>query len=129
MPAHTPEDVHPTFAKLFSAGDLDGVMALYDPGAQLIPQPGASPVSGPTIRQVLQGFLALQPSISIETTGLVTTKDVALLRSHWTLKGKGADGRPVEMSHRSIEVVRRQPDGTWRFVIDDPFGGDPVVEP
>jgi ketosteroid isomerase-like protein len=124
MPAHTPEDVHPTFAKLFSAGDLEGVMALYEPGARLIPQPGASPVSGPAIRQVLQGFLALQPSISIQTTGVVKTQDVALLQSQWTLSGKGADGQPVEMSHRSVEVVRRQPDGTWRFLIDDPFGGE-----
>ena len=124
MPAQSPEDVHPIFANLFSAGDLEGVMALYEPGARLIPQPGASPVSGPAIRQTLQGFLALRPSISIRTTGVVTTQDVALLRSQWTLSGKGADGRLVEMSHRAIEVVRRQPDGTWRFLIDDPFGGE-----
>ena len=123
MSVHTPEDMHPTFAKLFSAGDLDGVMALYEPEAQLIPQPGAPPVSGAAIRGALQGFLALKPSISIQTTGVVKTQDVALLRSHWTLSGKGPDGHPVEMSHRAIEVMRRQTDGTWRFVIDDPFGG------
>ena len=124
MPAYTPEDVHPTFAKMFSAGDLEGVMALFEPGAQLIPQPGALPVSGAAIRQTLQGFLALQPSISIQTTGVVKTQDVALLRSKWTLSGQGADGRPVKMSHRSVEVVRRQADDTWRFLIDDPFGGE-----
>ncbi len=26
-----------------------------------------------------------------------------------------------ELSGKTIEVVRRQPDGTWLFVIDDPF--------
>ena len=124
MPAHTPEDVHATFTQLFSDGDLEGVMALYEPGAQLIPQPGALPISGPAIRQVLKGFLALRPTMSIQTTGVVKTQDIALLRSNWTLSGKGADGRPVEMSHRSVEVVRRQADGTWRFLIDDPFGGE-----
>jgi len=124
MPAQTPEDVHPIFAKLFSAGDLDGLMALYEPGAQLIAQPGAPPVSGSAIRGALQGFLALKPSISIQTTMVVKMQDVALLRSHWTLSGTGPDGRRVDMSHRAIEVVRRHTDGTWRFVIDDPFGGD-----
>jgi hypothetical protein len=26
------------------------------------------------------------------------------------------------ISALDTEVARRQPDGTWRFVIDDPFG-------
>jgi hypothetical protein len=27
------------------------------------------------------------------------------------------------MSGKAREIVRRQPDGSWRFVIDDPYGG------
>ena len=29
---------------------------------------------------------------------------------------------PVTMSGRTTDVARRQPDGTWRWVIDAPFG-------
>jgi ketosteroid isomerase-like protein len=33
-----------------------------------------------------------------------------------------AEGRPVTMEGRAIEVSRRQADGSWLFVLDDPFG-------
>jgi ketosteroid isomerase-like protein len=36
----------------------------------------------------------------------------------------GEDGNPVELAMRSSEVVRRQADGSWRYVIDNPFTPD-----
>jgi ketosteroid isomerase-like protein len=36
----------------------------------------------------------------------------------------GADGKPIEMRGKSIEVAKRQSDGGWRFVIDSPCGGE-----
>jgi uncharacterized protein (TIGR02246 family) len=119
MTARTPVETHAVFQKAFNAGDLDGLMALYEPDATLIPQPGAPPITGTlAIRSALQGFLALK------TKYVVQHGDVALLRSAWRLKGTGPDGKPVEMSHASAEVVRRQPDGSWRYIIDHPFGSD-----
>ena len=50
------------------------------------------------------------------------TGDMALVTSQWQLSATGPDGKPAEMSGRSIEVLRRQNDGSWRFVIDEPFG-------
>jgi len=34
----------------------------------------------------------------------------------------GADGKETKISARGTEVVRKQADGTWRFVIDNPTG-------
>jgi ketosteroid isomerase-like protein len=45
MPANSPEDVHELFARYFSAGDLEAVMSLYEPGATMLPMPGPA-VSG-----------------------------------------------------------------------------------
>lgn len=39
MTARTPVETHAVFQKAFNAGDLDGLMALYEPDATLIPQP------------------------------------------------------------------------------------------
>ena len=124
MAARNPEEFHRLFAEAFSAGNLEALMNLYEPTAKLVSQPGQPAVSGQAIREGLGGFLALNPTISIETESVVKTEDLALLRSNWTLRGKSPDGKPVEMTHRGAEVVRRQSDGTWRLVIDHPFGAD-----
>jgi len=36
----------------------------------------------------------------------------------------GPDGKPVTLAAKSADVLRRQADGTWRFVIDNPWGTD-----
>ena len=113
------------FCAAFNAGDLDGLMALYEPDAIVIPQLGAEPVKGTSaIRSALEGFLALKGKVELETKHVVQHGDIALLRSAWRLKGTGPDGKTVEMAHGSAEVVRRQRDGSWRYVIDHPFGSD-----
>jgi ketosteroid isomerase-like protein len=33
-------------------------------------------------------------------------------------------GSPLELAGRFTDVVRRQPDGRWLFVIDNPYGVD-----
>ena len=91
----------------------------------MIPQPGAEPIKGTTaIRSALEQFLALKGKVELETKHVVQHGDIALLRSAWRLKGTGPDGKPIEMRHGSAEVVRRQSDGSWRYVIDHPFGSD-----
>ena len=50
--------------------------------------------------------------------------DLAVQFSDWTTKTKSTDGSHTETTHKAIEVVRRQPDGTWLFVFDDPFARD-----
>ena len=124
MAERAPVETHVLFQKAFNAGDLSGLMALYEPDAVLIPQPGAQPVRGTqAIRAALEGFLALKGKVELQTRHVVQHGDIALLRSAWRLKGS-SDGKPVEMSHASAEVVRRQPDGSWRYIIDHPFGAD-----
>jgi ketosteroid isomerase-like protein len=44
-----------------------------------------------------------------------------VLYNDWNMAGKTADGSPFSMQHKAMEIVRRQADGTWRFVIDDPY--------
>ena len=42
----------------------------------------------------------------------------------WTFDGAGPDGEPVRLAAKNADVLRRQEDGTWRFVIDNPWGTD-----
>src|SRR5262245_5727899 len=54
----------------------------------------------------------------------VCTCDLALVVGVWSFTGSGADGAPVTLTGRNADVLRRQADGSWRFVIDTPWGVD-----
>ena len=121
MPAKRPEDLHHLFVAAFNAADTDALIALYETGAVLAAQPDASVAGTDAIRLGLDAFLSMKGRIVIETARVIPAGDVALLHGKWSLKGTGPDGAPVTMEGRNTEVARRQADGTWRFVIDNPF--------
>ena len=121
MAVHRPEEIHGAFTKAFNAGDLDALMALYEPGASVAPAPGQVVTGTAAIRDVLAGFLALKGQMVITTSRVVAAEDVALLHGSWTLTGTDPDGNAIEMDGRNTEVARRQADGTWLFAIDNPF--------
>lgn len=60
----------------------------------------------------------------IETIYVMEQGGVALTRGQWHLNSKDPRGNPIEMSSKSIEVARRQPNGEWLLAIDHPFGAD-----
>jgi uncharacterized protein (TIGR02246 family) len=124
--ARRPEDLHALLATCFNAGDLEGLLDLYEPDATLVSSPGHAVTGTGALRDALAGFLALKPRETfVETVGVVLTDGCALTRSRWGLKGTDPlDGATVTLAHRGVEIMRRQPDGTWRFLIDDPFAGD-----
>ena len=122
MPARRPEDLHRLFAEPLNAGDADAGMALYEPGASLVPQPGQVATGTEAIRAALDGFLALKGTVSVETRRVLAVGDLALLYGQWRLTGTAPDGSALHLGGRDVEVARRQPDGTWLYVIDDPYG-------
>ena len=98
MGTSTPEELHREFVRAFNAGDLDGVMRLYEPQATLVPQPGVVATGHVANRQALQQFLALKGTMTIASVYVIQSGDLALLRGDWQLNGKSPAGQPVEMN-------------------------------
>ena len=124
MPITKPEDAHRLFAEAFNADKLDALVALYAPEAHLVSQQNQVQVGPDAIRNTLKEFLALRGKIFMDTYYAFEAGDTALLRSHWNVVGTGPDGKLLEMQGNGVEVLRRLSDGTWRFFIDHPFGGE-----
>jgi uncharacterized protein (TIGR02246 family) len=122
MPARTPEEVPRLWAETFVAGDLDSLVALYEPEATLVAQPGEALTGIETIREALSAFLATRPTFNLEVRKVLQAGDIALSFADWTLRGTGPDGEPIEMAAQTSDVLRRQPDGSWRILIDNPWG-------
>jgi uncharacterized protein (TIGR02246 family) len=122
MPARKPEELDALFGQALNAGDLDGLVALYEPQASLMPSPGKVVVGASAIRDALAAFIAAKPRITLTPRLVSQTGDLALVTAKWELAMNGDDGKPAKMNGQSVEVVRRQADGNWLFAIDMPFG-------
>lgn len=110
------------FEQALNAGDIDALMALYEPTAALMPTPGEVVIGATAIRAALAGFVAMKPTIRTAGRLVAQTDDIALLANDWTLAATGADGGQISMSGSAVEIARRQPGGHWLFAMDMPYG-------
>ena len=123
MPAGEPEHLHTLFEQSFNDGDIEALMALYEPDAALIPQPGVTVEGTDAIRESLRWFLDRNGRIALDTKLVIRVGDLAYLANHWSLTGGTMpDGSPAELGATTAEVARRQDDGTWLYVIDNARG-------
>ena len=129
MTAKTPEDTDRQFAQALNAGRIDDLIQLYEPQATLMPSPGKLVTGTAAIREALAQFIAAKPKMSLTPKVAAQSGDLAVVTASWQLDMTGPDGKPANMTGQSIEVVRRQADGRWLFVIDLPFGATPGAKP
>lgn len=105
----------------FNAGDLEGLVSLYETEAVLVAEPGRTTVGVDAIRKSLGGFLATNGTLEITTKSLEQAGGLALETYQWKLDATDAQGNPLTMGGPGAVVHRRQPDGRWLAVIDNPF--------
>jgi uncharacterized protein (TIGR02246 family) len=122
MTASQPDSLSRLFAERANAGDLDGMLALYERDATYLGPDGVPAAGGEAIRERLRDLLAISPRITPLDSETVRADDVALIRSRW----RASFGEDAQASYEglSVEVARRQGDGRWLYVIDNPTVDD-----
>ena len=120
----TPEQVLATIVSGINSGDLDSLMPLYESDAAFATEPGSLAHCAPGVSEALTGFISMNGELDLEVTRVLEADDLALVIGVWSFNGTGPDGEPVQLAARNADVLRRQSDGTWRFVIDNPWGTD-----
>ncbi len=118
----TPTQVLESIVTGINSGDIESLMGLYESGAAFVPQPGTLAPGAAGIRESLNGFIAMNGTLDLHVTRVLEVDDLALVIGTWTFDGTGPDGEPVHLEAENADVLRRQSDGTWRFVIDNPWG-------
>ena len=124
MSTSTPVAVLESIVTGINSGDLDSLMPLYESEAAFAAEPGTLAPGASGIREALSGFIAMNGTLDLEVTRVLEVDDLALVVGVWSFDGTGPDGEPVRLEARNADVLRRQTDGTWRFVIDNPWGTD-----
>jgi ketosteroid isomerase-like protein len=118
----TPEQVLASIVEGINTGNLDALMSLYEPEAAFAAQPGNLAHGFPGVRSSLAAFVGMRGTLHLTVTRVLEAGDLALVVGEWSFTGTGPDGEAVTLTGRNADVLRRQLDGDWRFVIDNPWG-------
>ena len=120
-----PEDWPSVFTQHLNAGDLEKVMLLYEPDARFVAPSGETLVGRDRIRQVIAGLIHSNTKFQSRVLRVTRIDDLAVLYTDFDGTTNDASGKKIELSSRAIEVLRRQPDGTWKLIIGDPNARGP----
>lgn len=108
--AMRPEDLTRLFVERANRGDAAGLAALYEEEAVMAYPPGQVTVGREAIRELWEQILAKRPQFTPEPPlPTLMSGDIALTS---TPPSDGAGAR--------AQVVRRQPDGSWLRLLDQP---------
>jgi uncharacterized protein (TIGR02246 family) len=115
MPVKSPEEICRIFQQYMAEGDIDSVLSVYDPEAVFLNKAGEVKKGKEGLREELAPFAAQKANFDFNIKQTIESGDIALMHTEWKVSS------PQQMSVYAIEVARRQPDGTWRWLIGDPF--------
>jgi ketosteroid isomerase-like protein len=112
MAPHKPEDWPRLFEQRLNAGDLEAALALYDPDARFVSPEDGTVVGLEGLRHALAGLIGKKARLHGRVVKAITAGDVALLYTDWE--------STVGEAHNAIELLGRQPDGSWKLIVGDP---------
>ena len=113
--------MHAAFVQAFNAWDPDAATALYEADAVMIYGPGAQARGSAAIRGAYAHYFKMRPKMEVTTGLILEVGDIALVSAKWKVRGHAPDGTPIRQEGCAAEVMRRQSDGTWLFLIDNPL--------
>lgn len=121
-----PQRMNAAFAEAYNSGVIDNLMALYEPGAIHVNPYGETDYGTDAIRRFLTQLLQQKGYMQSNNVYCVPFENLALLRAHFVLHTKDADGNDVRIEGQTAEIARKQADGSWKYVIDHTFGAGPL---
>lgn len=119
-----PEDCSRILIAALESGDLEASVAVYESEATLFKKSGETMTGLDAIRASNAGLIAMKPTFTVEFIKATISADgtLATNRMKADLSWTDKEGKAKQGSVDTLEVVRLQPDGSWRYVIDDPYG-------
>lgn len=114
-----PQLMNETFARAFNSRRIENMLSLYEPEAiLLVDGSGCDLVGLQAIAEEFTRLLAAPGTMVSLNNFCVCRGDIALLRADFALR----DGERVIASGSTAEVIRRQNDGSWLYLIDHTVG-------
>ena len=112
-----PSHINSIFAHGFNFRDVDMLITLYDPDGAVVERDGTVSYGLEAIRRHLEELVAIGGEMTATNFTAVIVGEIALVTAGWMIVGSHA---APELRGRSSEVLRRQRDGSWAYLIDQP---------
>lgn len=123
MAGGTPEATDRSMERAVNGQDIEALLDLFEPDAVFVdPGTGGELTGRDEIREGAAGMFESNPRIEGSGRKVFVAGNIALVLSNWTLEVIGPGGETVRQSGTATDVMRRQADCTWRYVIDNPAG-------
>lgn len=108
----------------FQAGDIASVMGSYEGQATVVFEPEAPISDAAQLEQMFAGMAQVNPVFDYaKGHEVIVNGDIAIHIAPWSMTGKTPDGQELSQSGLSVAVLRKQVDGSWKMVIDNPHSG------
>ncbi len=106
----------------FHNKDIKGVMKSYEPDAVVVFEP-QQPVSDENVlTEMFKGAFTLDPRFEYSGHEVFVNGNIAMHIAPWEMKGQAPDGTKVAQSGLSIAILRKQENGEWLMIFDNPHG-------
>ena len=115
MSARSPEQICRLFQQFMAEGDVESLLNLYEPEAVILSRTREAQRGRLGLRQQLAPKAAAKINFTFRIDPVIQSGDIVLMHPYWTAS------KPEPIAEHAVEVARRQPDGSWRWVIGDPF--------
>ncbi|WP_330330165.1 nuclear transport factor 2 family protein [Streptomyces sp. NBC_00536] len=110
------------FQDALNAGDVDGVLALFAPGAGMRTVAGEHITGAEALRAEIGGTVAARGRLTNVKRHTLIGAGTALLVTDWTLEIDGPGGERIAPTGTTANIARQDTDGGWRFTVLNPLG-------
>ena len=108
--------------KAFENKDMDKVLEAYEPNAIVMFQPEVAVSGKENLRQGFIQFASVNPKFTYSGHEVFISGNIATHISPWHMEGVLPDGSKLEQNGLSIAILRKQEDGSWLMIQDNPHG-------
>jgi uncharacterized protein (TIGR02246 family) len=122
MTSDSPEQAVKMVDEAFNRGDLEAVLDFYEPSAVVVMEPGSVARGHVELRDFFTRVMRAGSSARQLKTSIIEADGVALFLSRWTLDSPDAENTANNREFMATTILRRQADGRWKALIDNPIG-------
>jgi ketosteroid isomerase-like protein len=124
----TPAGTVSYFRHSIKMGDVAGVMRCFDTQGVYINRAGEEIRGVQQIELAMKQLCAWRPDINGGKAHVTILDDLAIWLDTWEMTGILPDGAPIAMHGHTTCLLKRNKEGLWLWLVDNPFGAAVLEE-